>query len=274
MKPATFGGQSWDGGSVLIHGANNAGKTKLVGAAAKYESQFGPVLFASLNLEQGHSSCADLGLDADILGYQCLYTIDNLKEFDTFLAHCEKEKPRVIVVDSMKALYDYIIADKTGGDRPPIAGQSSSNEWPFIHLGFNNRMARIRKIAKFVLFTCPSDTGVSQLKEVETGGQKQTPKVTPDMPGKQAEGCITHFNLVGYLMADTIKRGTSVEIRRTLSFLPSTAYTTRQRMPNTITSLIDVPEGNPIKAWVDLVTQANASYAKAYEATHKGPYNV
>lgn len=268
LKPATFGGPTWDGGSILIHGINNTGKTKLAGAAAKYESQFGTVMFASLNLEQGHSSCADLGLDKDVLGYQALYEVDNLKDFDEFLDICDKTKPRLIVVDSLKAVYDYVIASVTGGTRPPIAGTSSTNEWPMIHLNASNRMTRARKAAQFVVFTCPSDSGTSTLKEIESGGVKQNPKVVPDLNGKMAEGCITWFNLVGYLMADTIKKGTHVEIRRTLSFLPSTAYVTRQRMPHTITQMIDVPEGNPQKAWVTLLEQANASYKKAYDATH------
>ncbi|UOF78752.1 AAA domain [Caudoviricetes sp.] len=270
LVQAKFGGPEWDGGSILIHGTNNAGKTKLAGAAAKHESQFGTVLFGSLDLEQGHSSCADLGLDSENLGYQALYRIDSMADLDEFLALCEKTKPRLIVIDSLKAMYDYIIAAKTGGDRPPHAGQSSSNEWPTIHLWMNNRMNRIRKAAKFVIFTCPSDTGASKIKEIETGIEQKV-KITPDMQGKFAEGCVTWFNLVGYLMVDTIKKGAATEIRRTLSFLPSNAYVTRQRMPKTLTGLIEVPEGNPGAAWKEILKQANASYRAAYEAVSKSP---
>ena len=264
----------WEGGSILLQGINNTGKTKLACAIAAYEAQFGRVYFLSFTQEMGYSSGAGMGLDKSELGYQALYEADGLADWDAFMDQVEKDnkasgkKARCIVFDSMKSAYDAVQAEKTGGERPVTSGKSDSNEWPVVHLWMQNRMTRSRKLADWVIWTCPSDSGQSQLKEIETG-IKSDPMVVPDLNGKMATGCSTWFNLIGYLMADSVKKGNTQSVKRTLSFTYSTKYWTRQRMPgNGITKLIDVPEGNPTGAWIELRQLADAAYAEAYAKSH------
>lgn len=266
---------TWNNGAVLIHGINNTGKTRLACAVATHESQYGKVFVLSFTQEMGYSSAAGTGLDATDLGYQALYEADGMDDWDAFMDMVEKDnaaqkkKARCIVMDSLKAAYDAVQAAKTGGERPVKSGKSDDNEWPVCHLWMTNRMTRMRKLSDYLIVTCPSDTGVSQLKEVETGF-KGDPMVVPDLNGKLATGCITWFNLAGYLMADTVKKGAGVEVRRSLSFTTSNKYWTRQRMPgNGITKLITVPEGNPVPAWIELRSLADNVYAAAYAKSHQ-----
>jgi len=276
MEALEFGSETIPGASVLIHGINNTGKTVLVAAALKYFSQFGKVSFASLNEEQGHSSAAGMGLDKDDLGYQCLYGIDTLEDFNEWLAMLENSKGEYIAsgVDSMWALYRLVQKKKTGGKRPPMAGKSSDNEWPWIHNDMHNTMTRWRKATQWGLMTSPSDTGQYMLKDVEGGAKPGSGEllVCPDLNGKMATGCVTWFNLVGYLMCDLKKQGLTVTPQRTLSFLPSKTYLTRQRMPygGLITSDVKIPEGDPQKGWEEVIQKANEAYAKAYAHKTKG----
>jgi len=71
------------------------------------------------------------------------------------------------------------------------------------------------------------------------------------------------------LMCDAVKTGMRVENRRTLSFLTSKNYVTRQRMPygGQITELIKIPEGNPQAGWEDVMKKANTAYQTAYLRT-------
>lgn len=264
---------TWDGGAVMIHGINNTGKTKLACAIAAHEAQFGRVYVLSFAQEMGYSSAAGMGLDKSELGYQALYEADGMEDWDKFMDMVEKDnkagkRARCIVMDSTKAAYDAVQAAKTGGERPVISGKSDNNEWPVCHLWMYNRMTRMRKLSDFFIATCPSDAGVSQLKEVETGVKGDT-IVVPDLNGKLATGCSTWFNLICYLMADSIKKGTSYTIKRSLACGYSTRYWTRQRMPGAgINKLIDVPEGNPTAAWIELRSLADKAYAEAYAASH------
>ena len=266
---------TWDGGAVLIHGINNTGKTRLACAIAAYESKQGKSFVLSFTQEMGYSSAAGMGLEQSDLGYQSLYEADGMDDWDAFMDMVEesnkkdKKKARCIVMDSLKASYDAVQASKTGGERPVRSGKSDDNEWPVCHLWQINRMTRMRKLSDFLIVTCPSDAGVSQLKEVETG-LKGDIIVVPDLNGKLATGCITWFNLAGYLMADATKKGKDVSVKRTLSFVTSNKYWTRQRMPGSgITKMIDVPEGDPTPAWIELRKLADEVYAEAYAKSNK-----
>lgn len=267
LKPISFGAKEMPGGSILIHGINNTGKTVLLAAALKYFSQFGKVTYASLNEEQGHSSAAGMGLEKEDLGYQCIYEIDTLDDYIEWLAEVEKNGYVATGTDSLWALYRLIQKKKTGGLRPPKAGKSDDNEWPWIHNEAHNVMTRWRKSAKWNLMTAPSDTGQNMLKDVEAGvTNSKDIMVCPDLNGKYATGCVHWFNLVGYLMCDIVKQGVNVKPVRTLSFLPSKNYLTRQRMPygGLITDMIKIPEGNPQAGWEEVMKKANEAYERAY----------
>lgn len=258
----------------MIHGINNVGKTRLACAIAAHEAKQGRVYVLSFAQEHGFESGAGLGLDAQQLGYNCLSEADSMADWDEFMDMVEENNKKdgrlaeCIVWDSMKSAYDAVQAAKTGGERPVISGKSGDNEWPVCHLWMNNRMTRSRKLSRWSIWTCPSDAGVSQLKEVETGVTEKA-MVVPDLNGKLATGCATWFNLGGYLMADSVKSGVHIKVKRTLSFTYSKNYWTRQRMPGDgITELITVPEGNPTAAWIQLRSLADAAYAKAYAESH------
>jgi len=268
LEPKNFGSPKMPGGSILIHGINNAGKTKLIAAALKYFSDEGKVSMAMFDEEQGESSAADLGLDD--LGYQVLWTVDSIDDYLKWVEKVEKEKPIATATDSLWATYRAIQRKKTGGERPPAAGETSNNEWPWIHNDAHNIMKRVRKSAKWVLFACPSDSGHSTLKDVESGIKTKDQMIMPDLNGKMAEGCVAWFNLVGYLMCDTIKDGMNYKMKRTLSFLPSKHYKTRQRMPYPIDHLITIPEYDPIGGWKNVIKAADSAYAKAYNKAGKG----
>lgn len=268
LKPIDFGAEEMPGGSILIHGINNTGKTTLLAAALKYFSQYGKVTMASFASEQGHSSAAGLGLEKDVLGYQCLYHIDTIDDFVEWLQMVEKGDYIANGVDTLWSLYREIQIKKTGGTRPPTAGKSDNNEWPWIHNDAHNIMTRWRKASKWNLMTCPSDTGQAALKDVESGMKPNSGDlmICPDLNGKMATGCITWFNLVGYLICDAVKKGTVVEYIRTLSFNPSKTYLTRQRMPmgGLIKDLIKVPTGDPVAGWAAVMEKAHAAYKQAH----------
>lgn len=266
LKPIQFGGEEMPGGSILIHGINNTGKTVLLAAALKYFSQFGKVTMASLNEEQGHDSAAGMGLESEILGYQCLYEIDNIDDFKEWLGMVEKGDYIATGFDSLWALYRLIQKKKTGGERPPKAGATSDNEWPWIHNDAHNIMTRWRKSAKWNLATCPSDTGQNALKDVESGVKTKDLMVCPDLNGKMATGCVHWFNLLGYLKCDQTKQGKTITLKRELDFTPSKTYLTRQRMPygGRIKEAITIPENDPFKGWETLMNKANAAYKEAY----------
>jgi len=267
--------QTWDGGAIMIHGINNVGKTKLACAIASHESKQGRVYVLSFAQEMGYSSAAGMGLDKSDLGYQALYEASSMDDWDEFMEMVEKDnkasgkQAACIVMDSVKSGYDAVQAAKTGGERPVQAGKSDNNEWPVCHLWMFNRMTRMRKLSKWMVATCPSDMGVSMLKEVETG-TKGDSIVVPDLNGKLATGCSTWFNLICYLMADQLKKGQEITVKRTLACGYSQRYWTRQRMPGKgINQLIDVPDGNPIQGWLTLKGLADKAYAEAYAASHK-----
>jgi hypothetical protein len=268
LKPINFGAEKMTGGSILIHGANNTGKTVLLAASLKYFSKEGKVTMASFAEEQGHSSAAGMGLEAEVLGYQCLYYVDTIDDFIEWLTMIEKSGDYIATgVDSLWALYRAIQRKKTGGNRPPVSGTSDNNEWPWIHNDAHNIMTRWRQCAAWNIMTCPSDTGQNILKSVESGGLVKQVKVCPDLNGRMAEGCIHWFNLVGYLMCDTVKQGKQTSVIRTLSFSPSQTYLTRQRMPlgGKITEMIDIPDGDPFKGWETLMNLIQDAYRKAHK---------
>lgn len=266
LQAISFGSQEMPGGSILVHGINNTGKTTLLAAALKYYSQWGKVTMLSITREQGHSSAAGMGLEVEDLGYQCLYEAATYDDVIEWLTMVEKGGYVATGLDSLWALYQLVQIKKTGGARPPLAGKSDQNEWPFIHNDMHNLMTRWRKAAKWNLMVCPSDTGQAALKEVESGVKSDALMVCPDLNGKMATGCITWFNLVGYLICDMVKAGVKTVPKRTLSFLPSKTYLTRQRMPfgGLISDLIPIPEGDPVTGWKAVMDKGNAAYAEAY----------
>lgn len=262
LQAGHFGESSWPGGSVMVHGIHNSGKTRLMLDALAYYSKQGKVLCANFLEENGISSGARLGLDKEDLGYQCVWNLSNeprqgYEDFQAFIDLCVKEKPLAIGFDSLRAAYNTVLAAITGGERAPKGGDGGENEWTKAHMWMNFQMTRLRTVAKYVIVTCPSDTGQDILKRIETG-IKAEPMVVPDLNGSMAQKCITWFNLVGYLMADTTKVGANYTVQRHLSFLPSKRYVTRQRMPKQIDTMIKIP--NETGLWEAVLAEINRAY--------------
>ncbi len=265
LRPHSFPDQ-WEKGSILIHGTNNVGKTRLAMDALRYwhEKTGRKVLFANFMEENGTESGLDLGLDEATLGYPCIWDLsadpkEGLNDFKAFIELCLKEKPVAIGFDSLRAAYNTILASITGGERPPVGADAKTNEWSLAHVQMNYYMTKLRNCADNVICTCPSDTGRDELKRAETG-LKGSIEVIPDLNGAMARKCMTWFTLVGYLMADSVRRGPKWETIRTLSFTPSSTYRTRQRLPYVITDTIRIPDRYHL--WEPVQEKINSGFRK------------
>ena len=248
LKPAKFSKSGDWTGCILVHGNYSTGKTRLGGdllasLAKQYPDR--KVFFGNFVEEDGMGSAAHLGLDN--LGYDCAWDISNADEFVEFLKMCEKEKPKAVVLDSMKAAYACITRSVTKNeDRSPRGGSGGDNEWTTIHLQMTNRMTRLRQVADLVFVTCPSDLGHDMIRLQESGqaASKHNVMIVPDLSGKMASACISWFDLVGYLSNHTVKQGKTFKVTRTLSFVPGRGFLVRQRIPNMLSEDIVLPEGD------------------------------
>lgn len=244
---------TWNGGSILIHSPWGNGKTHLVGDFLRYNQQYGPVAYINFKGEDGYDTVQQMGLGkvrVDIKSYD---------EWRSFLNWAEKKNYQAIGYDSLKEAFQLAIEKKTGGaERAPITGDFKSNEWPDIHAWVRYGMLQSNRVAKYVMWTCPTDTGRDSMAELATGIKPPDPKLFPDLPGKGAAACVSWFKLVGYLFATNTKEKGVI---RKVDFRPSDRYITRQRMPKPgITQLIDIPQDGG--GWKNILDAVQAVYAQ------------
>ena len=213
-----------DGYSILVHGGRASGKTYLVGDFLKTESANGPVRFINVVGEDGELTLRGMGLGEvgeHVESYQDF--TDAIKEFTGL-------KLQALGVDSIHALSRWIMRKVTGSDRLPEI-RKEANEWGELHhLSYNTYMA-LRRAAKLVMCTCPSDKSVDQLS-----GKTFT---TPDLPGRQAAGSAGWFDFVGFIEAVPTPGG----VQRTFNMTPNATVIVRQRLPKQITEPIRIPDG-------------------------------
>lgn len=213
-----------DGYTILVHGGRAAGKTYLVGDFLRTESKTGPVRFINIAGEDGQLTLRGMGLG------EVGETIDSYDDFVAALKEFSSLKLQALGVDSAHALSKWIMKKVTGSDRLPEI-RKESNEWGELHHLSSNLYMQLRRAAKFVMCTCPSDKSVEQLS-----GKTY---ITPDLPGRQAAGSAGWFDFVGIIEATASASG----VMRTFNMTPNNTVIVRQRLPKQITAPIQLPEG-------------------------------
>ena len=158
--------------------------------------------------------------------------IDSLKDFTDALTEYATAKVHAIGVDSSHALSRWIMRKVTGSDRLPEIKSSGGNEWGDFHQTSYNTYMALRRAAKMIMCTCPSDKSVEQLS-----GKTY---VTPDLPGRQAAGSAGWFDFVGYLEATNSPSG----VTRTFNMTPNNTIIVRQRLPKQVGAAISLPNGH------------------------------
>lgn len=216
-----------DGYMTLIHGGRAAGKTYLAGDFLREESLYGPVRFINVAGEDGQLTLRGMGL-GDIG--------ETVESYDDFLAAIKEYKEQnvhAIAVDTIHALSRWIMQKVTGSDRlPEVRRGGERNEWGELHhLSYNLHMI-LRRSAKMVMCTCPSDKSVEQLSGKTF--------ITPDLPGRQAAGCAGWYRFVGYL--DVTNLSPTI-VQRQLIMTPNGSVIVRQSLPKQITEPIKLPNG-------------------------------
>lgn len=213
-----------DGYTLLVHGGRASGKTYLVGDFLKTESAFGSVRFLNIVGEDGNLTLRGMGL-GDIGEH-----IESHADFMEALKEFEAKKVHALGVDSIHALSRWIMRKVVGSDRLPEI-RKESNEWGDLHHTSYNTFMAVRRAAKIIMCTCPSDKSVEQLSGKTF--------ITPDLPGRQAAGSAGWFDFVGYLEATNTANG----VTRTFNMVPNNTIIVRQRLPKQITQSINLPQG-------------------------------
>lgn len=218
--------------AVLVHGITNVGKTYLMGDFLKTEAQHGKVAFIDVLGEGGSMSLADLGLSA--AGHKG-YRVTTRKELTELLDWLGTQDLRALAFDSLKAFVRLVIAERVGADRMPVVSRASDeNEWGDIHFRMERMAGRLGAVAPWIMAACLSDRSVEQISGATY--------VTPDLPGREAAGSISWFDLAGYLRADTSPLPGN-PVTRTFMVAPNNKILTRQRLPRPIKVDIELPEG-------------------------------
>ena len=213
-----------EGYTLLVHGGRASGKTYLVGDFLRTESKSGEVRFLNIVGEDGNLTLRGMGL-GDVGEH-----IESHQDFLDALKEYQEKKVHALGVDSIHALSKWIMKKVTGSDRLPEI-RKESNEWGDLHhISYNTYMA-LRRAAKYIMCTCPSDKSVEQLS-----GKTY---ITPDLPGRQAAGSAGWFDFVGYIEATALTDG----VQRTFNMTPNNTIIVRQRLPKQITESIKLPVG-------------------------------
>ena len=213
-----------DGYTIHVHGGYGVGKTHLMGDFLRTEAKAGPVRFLNIIGEDGNLTIKGMGL-GDIGEHVEDYAtfVEILKEFTAL-------KLQALGIDSSNALAALLMRKVVGSDRLPEIKQGS-NEWGEFHHLSRNVYTGIRRAAKYVMVTCPSDKSTDQL----TGKLS----ITPDLPGRQAAGSAGWFDFQGMLEVMNGASGAS----RTFNLVPNNNAVVRQRLPKQINELIKIPNG-------------------------------
>lgn len=213
-----------NGYTIHVHGGYGAGKTYLQGDFLRTESKAGPVRFLNIAGEDGSLTMRGMGL-GDIAE-----TIETYQDFLDAIKEFTGLKLQALAMDSSHALSRLIMRKVTGSDRLPEI-RKESNEWGDLHHTSYNTYMAIRRAAKFVMVTCPSDKSVEQVSAKTM--------ITPDLPGRQAAGSAGWFDFQGMLEVTNTASGSS----RTFNLVPNNNTVVRQRLPKQITELLKLPEG-------------------------------
>lgn len=231
-----------DGYSFLLHSGRGVGKTHLMGDMLKEESKAGDVWFLNIAGEDGQMTLKGMGLGK--MGE----TVETIADLDAALADCQKRKLQGLGLDSLNALVRPICITLFGSDRmPTIKKGSERNEWSEFHRESERLWLAIRRSARFVVVTCPSDRSLEQLS--------QTTLITPNLPGRQAGEVAGYFDFAGYLVATAKGSG---RVDRVLRMTPDSSTIVKGRTPKQLGD-IALPEGPG--GWAKIKATIQASYA-------------
>lgn len=208
--------------SILIHGINASGKTHLLGDFLREEGQYGSVQFINVAGEDGALTIKGMGLGDHA------ETIDSYKDFEAAIDEYRQAKTHAIGVDSLTPLNKWLRVHLFKSDRFP----NGAEEWSELHRLMDNLMYKLKRSAKLIMCTCPSDRSGDQVT--------QKTYITPDLPGKEARSSAGWFDFVGYISAEPLNATT---VKRTLLMTPNGDTTVRQRLPKQITDRIVLPTG-------------------------------
>lgn len=223
------------GFAMLVHSAYGAGKTHLAGDFLATLRAEGPVAYINIRGEDGYLSLASFQL-GDIGE-----TVETLAELRAAIDDYAGRQLVGLAVDSLKWLNRLVQAATLGTDtRAP-----EKTEWGPVHFEMDRLCASLRRAAKYVLVTCPSDKSLDQLRD--------RTYITPDLPGREAAGAAGWFDFVGYLSADALGPG---KIQRKVTFAPNSNIVTRARTPRPIAD-VTLPEGPG--GWARITAAINAA---------------
>lgn len=162
-------------------------------------------------------------------------TVESLTDFNEFVAEYSKKPLLALAVDSLPAFYDLALLDQVGEVRYPDAkkdGERAKFLWGQVGMLTGNAVTRSRQCAKYVLWVSPHDKGEDPI----SGGKG----ITPNLPGKLAQGIAGKFDYVGYITAETLG---PTNVKRQVNFAPSSTILTRQRSSSPIIKPVIIPEG-------------------------------
>ena len=213
---------------MLIHGAYACGKTHLQWDFLKWAQGRGEVAFLNVKGEDGYASIAAAGLG------KVGETVDSVDAYYEALADYRSRKLVALAIDSLPAFYGLNLIKHVGAQRypdPKQDGERAKMLWGQISMGMKDAIQASRVAAPFVLWVAAYDRSDDPV----SGGKG----ITPDLPGKLAYGCAGWFDFVGYLTAQTLGPG---RVQRKVSFAPTSAVLTRQRIAKAITDDITIPD--------------------------------
>lgn len=227
--------QSMNGFTVFVQGERGCGKTHLVGDMLRTEQAVGKVLLINVAGEDGTYTCQGLGLG------KAGVNVETWDEFIELTNELTKAPYQAIGLDSVYALYRKAVYKITGGKLPKIPTKEELkrgelNDYPEIYRLMEMVAPALRRSAKYVMATCPSDTTRDPLDL--TIGITPT-HIGPDLPKGAINIMWGSFDFGGIIRVSVVGKG---QVKRRISFTKDNLTVgLKQRIPCEITSDIDLP---------------------------------
>jgi hypothetical protein len=215
--------------SFLIYGGYGAGKTHLQGDFLRWcRAQGGQTAFLNIAGEDGYRS---LGTD---VGFAA--TVESVDDFDAVVGELAKQDLFGLAVDSLTAWNLLVMVGLLGSARypdPKIDGERAKMVWGQAAMRTRAGVILSRRAARYVLWVAPHDRS-----ENPVTGERQ---LSPDLPGRQANGCAGWFEAVGVLTADVLATN---HIKREVDFRPRSNTINRLRGTRCMQAPVPIPEGS------------------------------
>lgn len=246
--------QILNGFSLMVHADRAVGKTHLLGDALATEMTIGPVKYINVAGEDGMLTISAMGLG------NVGETITEYKDFIEITEEYAKSPLQAIALDSLPMLAKLAMRQVTGSDRLPVIPNRDqlragmTNEWPEVHRLMESAIVKLKRAAKYVLVAAASDKAMDML---DMSGKGTPTLIAPNLPGKEASDSAGWFDFVGYMQLKHTRPG---EFKRTFSMVPDGVTRVRQRVPNLITTAIELPVGRG--GWVAIKTAIESASRK------------